>query len=181
MMRSSTTKLFFLAAALAIASPAFANPYDDCILQYMGNAQNRDAIDNIQVACISKTSVSIPEDQVEKITVLAWAGKYSIGGIEAKNGLLIKLTNNTDYAITAIKVSVEDKKTRKTTVHAVDRFLAPFYGPGWISRYGEPRFNQIIQPGQTSEFVVWMPEVPDSVTTFPFSSWNVTPVKGIPQ
>jgi hypothetical protein len=37
-------------------NPAFANAYDDCILQYMAGAQNKDAIAAIERSCISKTS-----------------------------------------------------------------------------------------------------------------------------
>lgn len=39
--------------------PATANPYDDCILEHMANAQNKDAVYAIEKACINKTSIAI--------------------------------------------------------------------------------------------------------------------------
>jgi hypothetical protein len=42
------------AGLLLVAIHVLAKPYHDCILQYMGNARDRDARDAIELACLSK-------------------------------------------------------------------------------------------------------------------------------
>jgi hypothetical protein len=63
---------------LLLSTSAFANPYDDCILQHMGTAQNKDAVYAIERACISKTSAPIPFDDNFTGGLSADVGQFTV-------------------------------------------------------------------------------------------------------
>src|SRR5580704_11295989 len=89
--------------------PALGNPYDDCILQHMGPAQNQAAVYAIERACIAKTSIAISRDEVANFEVAANASVGTFNtGFSLENGLLIELKNTTKFNITEVVVTVHN-------------------------------------------------------------------------
>jgi hypothetical protein len=189
MLRTSRTLSLFLgsfnvtlAAALA---PAHANPYDDCILEHMGTAQNEAAAHSIQRACISKSSISITRtfDPTADLNAMAWPGNYNTGYIDGwKYGLLVRIKNLSTFNITELVVIVRDQKTNKTNEYVVSDFDEPLNGPGLISKEAEPAYRNIIPVGKTRAFLVPATEVTEDAINdfFKRFTWNLRLSKGIP-
>jgi hypothetical protein len=94
-------------ALLTAAAPAFANPYDDCILQHMGTAQNETAVNAIERACIDKTSTAIPPDENFAGGLGGELGKFNTGsGASVEYGLLVTFKNTTNFNITEVMVTI---------------------------------------------------------------------------
>jgi hypothetical protein len=183
-MRATLISLACGAGLLSFAAPAVANPYDDCILQHMGTAQNEAAVNAIERACIAKTSIAIPREEVGNFEsgTNASVGQFNTGYGSLEYGLLVELKNTTKFNITEVVVTVRNKDTNKVTEYPVDTFDAPLPPGALLSKLAEPAYRQIIQSGKTWSFFVRATEVTKS-TVVDFGkkfSWGVTPTKGIP-
>jgi hypothetical protein len=120
---------------VASAATGHANPYDDCVLEHMGTAQNEAAVHSIQRACISKSSIVITRifDPTADLDAKAWPGNYNTG-YGWKYGLLVRIKNLSTFNITELVVVVGDQKTNKTNEYVVSDFGEPLNGPGFISK-----------------------------------------------
>jgi hypothetical protein len=181
-----TTKFCSTAAVFGLligTAPALANPYDDCILQHMGTAQNKDAAYAIERACISKTSVVIPLEEVRNFEggIRGNVGQFNVGSGYPEYGLLIEFKNTTKYDITENIITVINNENNKFTEYPVDR-LSSVLPPGtWITGLGDPALGQIIPSGKTVTFFVHINEVASSDGDFwKKFSWSARPTKGIP-
>jgi hypothetical protein len=182
-LRVSVPRLIPLACGAGLsllAAPALGSPYDDCILQHMGTAQNQAAVHAIERACIAKTSIGIAEGTD---LVRATVGKFKMG-FSFQNGLLVELKNTTQFHITELIVTVQNKDTNKITEYPVDSFIMPTdLPPGYVIT-GLPEtiaFMQIIPSGKTRTFFVHVTEVTDKFADFPKKfSWGIILTKGIP-
>jgi hypothetical protein len=93
-----TTKSCIAATVFGLfigTAPALANPYDDCILQHMGTAQNKAAVDAIERACIAKTSIAIPREEVANFEggMNAHVGNFNTGFGSLEYGLLVEMAS----------------------------------------------------------------------------------------
>jgi hypothetical protein len=166
--------------AVALARAASANPYDDCILQYMGKAQDRGAVYAIERACISKTTVPIPNDP-SFAGLSANLGSFNMGFGSLAWGLVITLKNTTAYSITQVKVFIRNKATKTDAEYVVDKFDEPLPVGTVLSGLGEPYLEQVIRPGQTQSFFTAISEVAKSADEFGKKyDWFVIPTQGIP-
>ena len=179
-------KSFFmiLATTLALASPAYANSYDDCILRYVAGAQNQTAVYAIERACISKTQVLIPNTFSKAVTNAspAYYGSYNIGdGTGLQLVFLISLKNVTPFDLTEVALSIQNRATGYVSSYNVDTFLGVLPPGTFLSGVGEPAFDDIIKVGQTTQFYVKINEQANSSTEFGrLFNWWITPTKGIP-
>ena len=157
-----------------------ANPYDDCILQYMGTAQNQAAVYAIERACMGKTSVSIPPDDNFTGGLSADVGNFNIGFGGLEYGIVVTMKNTTNYNITEVMVSIINKTTHEVVRYPVTAFHAPLPPGAVITGLGEPAL-QIIKPGQTDRFFVHITEATANPSAFGKTfTWSVMPTKGIP-
>ena len=166
-------------AALGAHHPATANPYDDCILQNMGGAQNKDAVYAIERSCISKSSTPIPENEAESSgsDAVAYPGVFNIGRLSPEKGLEIHFTNRTKFNITKLNVLVQQKKTNQLKTHVVTEFLKPLPNGMFVSSLGEPSLINIIPSGSEAQFFVPVEEV--SPEFFKQYDWEIVPTRGI--
>jgi len=166
---------------LVLSTRVLANPYDDCILQNMGTAQNEAAVYAIERACINKASVPIPPDDKFAGALNANAGDFNTGHGSLEHGLVVTMKNTTNYSITEVVVSILHKGTQESTRYTVSSFNAPLPPGAIISKLGEPALTRTIKPGETRRFFVHIDEVlpahPEFTKKF---AWDVMPTKGIP-
>jgi hypothetical protein len=194
---------------LMISAPvvqAYANPYDDCVLEHLPSAQSEAATFAIERACISKTSIplnitDVPADLYAKeartiddmkarasglayLHGMAWVAHFlSPDRLNLIYGLLVEIKNSTSFAITELVVTVEDRKTEKTTnEYVISDFDTSLDGPGYISKLADPAQRNIIPVGAARKFFVQASEVTEA-TADDFSKkfyWHVRLSKGIP-
>ena len=172
-----------VAVGLTILShPALANPYDDCILQHMGTAQNQAAVYAIERACIDKSSVPIPPDDNFGGGLNANVGEFNTGGIGGpEHGLVVTMKNSTNYNITEVIIVITDKTTHEVTRYPVSAFTEPLPPGMLLSGLGEPALTQIIKPGATQRFFVRINEAAGKPSDFGNKfARGVLPTKGIP-
>jgi hypothetical protein len=99
-----------------LSHPALANPYDDCILQHMGTAQNQTAVYAIERACIDKTSVPIAPDDNFAGGLNANVGEFNTGDIGGpEHGLVVTMKNTTNYNVTEVIITIINKTTHELT------------------------------------------------------------------
>jgi hypothetical protein len=186
LMRARLTSIALPCGAglLLLAAPALANPYDDCVLQHMGNAQIEVAVNAIERACIAKTSIPVSQDEARKLLdgqTTALAGKFNVGGFTPERGLLVELKNTTSFDITELAVTIINKTTQRETTYPVSVFFGTLPPGVMLGKAPEPSASQILPSGKTIRFFVAIHEVTDISTDFPKNfSWSVTPIKGIP-
>jgi hypothetical protein len=163
-------------------APALANPYDDCILQHIGTAQNKAAVDAIERACIAKTAIAIPREEVSNFEggINARVGQFNAGFGSLEYGLLVEFKNTTKYNITEVVVTVQNKDTNKTAEYLVDAFNSPLPPGAVLTELAEPAYRQIIPSGKTWSFFVHINEVASDGDFGKKFTWGVTPTKGIP-
>jgi hypothetical protein len=163
-------------------SATIANPYDDCILQHMGTAQNNAAVNAIERACISKTSVAVLQEETEMFEgETASVGRYNMGQGSLEYGLLVELRNTTKFNITEVIVTVRNTHTNKISEYPVDAFNSPLPPGAILSGLGDAALIQIIPSGKTRQFFVSITEGADKPADFgKHFSWGVVPSKGIP-
>lgn len=178
-MRNVT--LGIVGAVLSIG-PAFANPYDDCILQYMGSAKEQSAVYDIERACISKSSVVLTQDQIKDINnPLAYPGSYNTGYGYLENGLVIEFNNFTSFDITSVDIIITAKVDNLRHDYVVSQFLPPEPPGTMVTGLPEPALAQIIKSGASTEFFVKVPEVTNKGSDFLKNyTWNIIPIEGIP-
>jgi hypothetical protein len=172
-----------VAVGLTILShPALANPYDDCILQHMGTAQNQAAVYAIERACIDKSSVPIPPDDNFGGGLNANVGEFNTGrhwwarawtcrDDEKHHQLQYYRGNNRYY------------RQDYSRSYSISRFcIHRTITPGMLlSALGEPALTQIIKPGATQRFFVRINEAAGKPSDFGNKfAWGVLPTKGIP-
>lgn len=170
--------LGFLALAPTVAR---ANAYDDCILQYMGGAQNQTAAYAIERSCISKVSVNLNAIQLQgmlKSIFLINVGSFSAGYTTPLVGMLIRLDNNGPAPITSVSISLTDKKTQAMGHYTVTRFME-MQNPGVLfSGIPEPIFEQSIPPGTSKTFIVEVPGVGNNLIGFLAAyDWFIVDIK----
>jgi hypothetical protein len=166
-------------ASLILAVPALANPYDDCILQHMGTAQNEAAVNAIESACIAKTSVAIPPDDFRG-GIDADLGNFNTGSGTLEYGLVVTLKNTTNFNITEVVVIVRDKTTKAATQYPVHDFDAPLPPGAWLTKLAKPANRQIIKAGDTRKFFARINEGKNNPSSFTqHFTWGVVPKKGI--
>jgi hypothetical protein len=182
-MRAPLIALTCGAGPLLLTAPALGNPYDDCILQHMGTAQDKTAVNAIERACIAKTSIAIPPDDNFAGGLNANIGKFNTGSGAADNsGLLVTMKNTTIYNVTEVVVRIVNKRTQEIARYPIDSFSEPFPPGTVLTGLGEPALLQIVKPGETRRFFVHI----DEAMTQPADdfgkkfTWGVTPTKGIP-
>ena len=172
-----------VAMGLTILShPALANPYDDCILQHMGTAQNQTAVYAIERACIDKTSVPIPPDDNFAGGLNANVGEFNTGDIGGpEHGLVVTMKNTTNYNVTEVIITIINKTTHELTRYPVAAFNEPLPPGMLLSGLGEPALTQIIKPGATRRFFARINEAAAKPSDFGSKfAWGVLPTKGIP-
>jgi hypothetical protein len=178
--RRSSTALAAACASLLRTLPALANPYDDCILQHMGTAQNKAAVHAIERACIGKTSIPIPPDDNFAGGIAAAVGNFNTGSGAPEYGLLVTLKNTTNLNVTEVVIAIRNKDTKKAEeypVHEFDESLPPGV---MLTKLAEPAYRQIIKAGETRKFFVRIIEARDNPSEFPKRfTWGVVPTKGI--
>ncbi len=170
-------------AATLHASQALANPYDDCILQYMAGAQNQTAVYAIERACISKTSVPVPDTYQAALNAGSGAayGTFNIGSGSLETGILISIKNSTPFDITEASVSISNKTTGVAKYYDVSRFIGILPAGTFLGGPAEPAFEQVIKAGQSARFFVRLDEVVPAAAQFDkLYQWGIAPVKGIP-
>ncbi|MGF6875085.1 hypothetical protein [Paraburkholderia sp. MM5477-R1] len=166
--------------ALGFSSTAFANPYDDCILQNMKGAKTKEMVFAIERACIGKTSVDIPDKVSTLRQVNAFSGNYNTGYGDKGTKFLIKLENTLPYDITEIKLYFINKKAPSIKSYVVDVFNEPLPQGAIVVELGEPGLAQIIKANQSRAFVV---NVSDLAGLDHFNEnydWVIYATKGIP-
>jgi len=167
-------------ALLLLTVPALANPYDDCILQHMGTAQNEAAVHAIERACIGKTSVPIPPDDNFAGGIAAAVGNFSTGSGAPEYGLLVTLKNTTKLNITEVVTVIRNTDTKKAEEYPVHEFDEPLPPGAMRTKLAEPAYRQIIRTGATRKFFVRITEARDNPSEFPKRfTWGVVPTKGI--
>ena len=108
-------RLLIIALAVCLSRSANANPYDDCILQYMAGAQNQTAAYAIERACISKTTVAVPVDILpawNESQVSSTAGDFNVGAGHLERGIVIWITNPIPFDLTEVQVNIMNKTTK---------------------------------------------------------------------
>jgi len=162
---------------------ASANPFDDCILKFMGTAQNESAVYAIERSCISKTSIDIPEDEGKKLSqeAKAFPGTYNLGGYTPETGLVIHVKNTTGFAVTQMLVSITNKATHVANTYPV--FEIRTVEPQGVTVTGmpDPALAQILQKGAVINLFVAIDEVRTSGAKFGERyNWDIRAIKGIP-
>jgi hypothetical protein len=171
-LRTAGAILVCLGISMGVAS---ASPYDDCILQYMGNAQNKEAVYAIERSCISKSSVPISE----KLTInSAHSGSYNNGFGSTVKGLVLSIVNNAAFDVTEIVVTIVNKTTKEITKYAVTIFLEP---TNYVyTGVPEPGLN-FIKTKSSRTFLVDMNDLTIDMNQFGiYYDWELTATKGIP-
>ena len=164
-------------------SSASSNPYDDCILQYMGGAQTQMAVYAIERSCINKTAVLIPEAEIGLISssVVAYAGLYNMGYGRSEPGLTIRIINATSFDLVEVRVLITNKKTGQARIQPVTQFNASLSPGAFYSGVGEPALVSVIKQRASREFVVPIPEVSSVSAEFSKNySWDIFAVRGVP-
>jgi hypothetical protein len=172
-----------LLSVYASAGPASANPYDDCVLQHVGSAQNQTAVYAIERACINKTSV--PMSLTDSGTILdssrAWAGSFNMGSGYLQPGMVFEITNDTHFDITQVKIYVVKIGGGIQHIYKISNFRAPLRTGTFLSGLGEPGLTQVIKSGDSRQFVVEIPYADNkNGNFFKEYSWSVIPSEGIP-
>jgi hypothetical protein len=170
------------AGLLLLTGPALGNPYDDCILQHMGTAQDKAAVNAIERACIAKTSIAIAPNDTFPGGLNANLGKFNTGSGVAENyGLLVTIKNTTNYNVTEVVVGIKNKGTQENTRYPVDDFQEPFPPGAILTGLAEPALAKIIKPGETRRFFVHIDEAAATPSEFEKKfTRGVMPTKGIP-
>jgi hypothetical protein len=174
-----------LVCVLALAPvTVHANAYDDCVLRYMGGAQNQTAAYAIERSCISKVSVSLDPTHLlamQKSIFLINVGSFTAGYATPIAGLLIRVENNGPTPITSVSISLEDKKTHGAGHYTVTRFMEPQQPGVLFSGMAEPVFEQSIPPGTAKAFIVQVSGVGNNLAAFLAAyDWSLDDMKEIP-
>jgi hypothetical protein len=166
---------------LSLSAPALANPYDDCILQHMGTAQNQAAVYAIERACINKTSMPIPPDDNFAGGLTAAVGNFNTGFGALEYGIVVTLKNTTNFNITEVVVTIHNKHSHEIARYPVTAFNEPLAPGALLTGLGEPALTQIIKPGEIRRFFVHINEAAATPSDFGNEfAWGVMPTKGIP-
>jgi hypothetical protein len=151
------------------------HPYDDCILKYMGSAQNKEAVYAIERSCINKSSVPIAEKLIVKS---AYAGNYNDGFGSRVKGLVISILNNTKFDITEITVTLTNKANGETDSYPVTLFLEP--SAGITIELPEPGLVTV-KKNSSRTFLVNMDDLRINMDQFAkYYDWDLTATRGIP-
>jgi hypothetical protein len=175
--------IFWLLLAFALSSQvANANPYDECILKFMGSARDQTAVYDIERACISESSVNLIASQADGISnAVAYAGSFYLGYGFMEPGLVIQFTNMTKFDLTTIDVTLITKKDNVRHDYIVREFDGPVLPHTFVTGVPEPAFDQIIKTGAWAEFFVGVSDLIDNGKNFSKNySWSLAPIKGIP-
>ena len=172
-----------MATALALISMPIAckaSDFDDCILQYMGGASNKDAVYSIETACINKTSVPTNLQIFSK--ALGTPGYYNPGDGRLHLGILIQITNDTAFDITQITVLLTNKKTKETKTYVRDDFSGDVPQGAIVTGLGEPAKVGILRKGQVRTVLLALDDVAGVTPSnlFETYSWFPLGTKGIP-
>jgi hypothetical protein len=153
------------------------HPYDDCILKYMGGAQNKEAVYAIERSCIDKNSLRIVEKPIVRS---AYAGNYNNGFGSIVKGLVISIFNNTKFDITEITITARNKRDGSLHEYPVTLFNAPL--PGFFyTDLGEPGLLNTIKENSLRTFLVEMNDVNIPMDKFAdYYDWDLTATRGIP-
>ena len=150
-------RVLLMCVLAVVPRTAFANAYDECVLQYMNGAKDKTAVYAIERACISKVSVSVQSDQLTDFAASIYitaVGSFNIWSLTPSAGFLVKIVNVRLNPISSISFFLVDKKTKVISHFPVTRFVEPLPPNVISSGPGEPMFEQIIPPGTSRTFFV---------------------------
>jgi len=166
---------------LLSAAPALGNPYDDCILEFLGASQSEVAVNAVERACINKVSVAIQVDKkAANFGVSASVGNFNTG-YSVEYGLAVRVWNATEFDVTEVKVLITHRESGMVGEYFVENFDPPIAAGMSISKLGAPHYRQIIKSGQIRTFFMRIDEQAKDSTQFAKEfSWEAVPTKGIP-
>lgn len=168
---------FLAAAALTsgFAVGAHANAFDDCVLDNMRGVTSDLAAKSIKVACLRKTSVEIPKEDLSALTGRA---EYADFGQQFGKGFWISLENQSAYIVTSvtidIHVGVGDNQFFET-----DDFYTPQPGVIYAGPPPDPIRSMQIARFSKIDFRIIAPQPGIDMKKQNFK-WGIAAAKGIP-
>jgi len=164
---------------LAVTSEANANPYDDCILQHMASTQNETAAFAIESACISKSSITVP-NPVFLPDVKIYGGEFYVGDLYPRTGFVVKFKNSTGYDATELSLVFVDKKTGKQKIYTETNFRSPMMKGSVVTSLPEPGLGSIVKAGVSREVFFEVPDIGKLDEFFKKHDWGISVTRGIP-
>jgi hypothetical protein len=171
-------KLFGLTIAaffVGSSASAVANAFDDCVLENMRGVSSDVAARSIKVACLRRSSVEIPKDEISALTGRA---EYTDFGPQFGKGFLITLENQTSYIITAVTIDVH-VGTGDNQFFETDDFFTPQPGVVYAALPSDPTISMQIRRFRKVDFriITQQPRIDLKKQNF---KWGIAAAKGIP-
>ena len=152
-----------------------ANTFDDCVLENMRGVTWDLAAKSIKAACLRKSSIDIPKDELSALTGRA---EYSDFGPQFGKGFWIRLENQTSYIVTSvtidIHVGVGDNQFFET-----DDFYTPQPGVIYAGPPPDPTRSMQIPRFSKVDFRIITPQPGIDLKKQNFK-WGIAAAKGIP-
>ena len=117
---ASSAVFFFASTGLA-----FANAFDDCVLENMRGVTSDAAAKSIKVACLRKNSVVLSQDELRGLRLVS--GFYGTYGLRNTPGFTVEVKNDTGYIITEITFAISIAGGESEYFRADNFFYTPTY------------------------------------------------------
>jgi len=145
----------------------------------MVNTQNETAAFAIESACISKSSVTLP-NPVFLPDVKIYGGEFYVGDLYPRTGFVVKFRNFTGYDATELSLVFVDKKTGKQRIYTETNFRSPMIKGSVVTSLPEPRLGSIIKAGSSTEVFFEVADIGKWDEFLKNHDWGISVTKGIP-
>ncbi|MDH2356564.1 hypothetical protein QCM80_38980 [Bradyrhizobium sp. SSUT112] len=160
--------------ATGYAGAAVANAFDNCVLDNMRGTTSDLAAKSIKIACLRKTSVDIPKEDLSALTGRA---EYADFGPQFGKGFWIRLENGSAYIVTSVTIDVHvgvgDNQFFET-----DDFFTPQPGVIYAGPPDDPTRSMQIQRFSKVDFRIITPQ-PNIDPKKQNFKWGIAAAKGI--